>query len=132
MAGAGKAKAKSDSLEAEEKLRQEAELREEERLTKERIEQQDLNQGVDTGTHSSTHRGVNWAPEFRMRPEIDEALPTKKQIEARAYEIYVQRGREDGHDLSDWIEAERELTGLTEPQGPGTQKAQSAVAGERK
>ena len=52
MAGTGKAKAKSDSLEAEQELRQEVELRQEERHTSERIEQQDLNQGMDTGTHS--------------------------------------------------------------------------------
>jgi len=67
MAGTGKAKVRSDSLEAEEELRQEAELRQEELLTGERIEQQDLNQGMDTGTHSSVHRGVNWGPDFRVR-----------------------------------------------------------------
>jgi hypothetical protein len=81
MAGTGKAKAKSDSLEAEEQLRQEMELREEERLTGERIEQQDLNQGMDTGTHSSAHLGVDWGPSYRVRREIEQALPTKQQIE---------------------------------------------------
>ena len=84
MAGTRKAKAKSDSLEAEEKLRQEMERREEERLTGERIGQQDLNQGMDTGTHSSTRLGVDWGPSYRLRPEIEQAFPTKKQIEARA------------------------------------------------
>jgi Protein of unknown function (DUF2934) len=110
VTGTGKAKAKSDSLEAEEGLRQEVELREEERLTDERIEQQDLNQGMDTGTHSSTHRGVDWGSSYRMRPEIEQAIPTKKQIEARAYELYLQRGCEDGHDVEDWLTAEKELT----------------------
>ena len=109
MAGTGKAKAKSDSLEAEEQLRQEMELREEERLTGERIEQQDLNQGMDTGTHSSTHVGVDWGPSYRVRPEIEQALPTKQQIEARAHELYLQRGCEDGHDVEDWLNAEKEL-----------------------
>jgi phage terminase Nu1 subunit (DNA packaging protein) len=109
MAGTGKAKAKSDRLEAEEQLRQEMELREEERLTGERIEQQDLNQGMDTGTHSSTHFGVNWGPSYRVRREIEQALPTKKQIEARAYELYLQRACEDGHDVEDWLNAEKEL-----------------------
>lgn len=109
MAGTGKAKVKSDSLEAEEDLRQEVELKEDERLTGERIEQQDLNQGMDTGTHSSTHRGVNWGPSYRMRPEIEQAYPTKKQIEARAFELYLQRGCEAGHDLEDWLTAEKQL-----------------------
>jgi Protein of unknown function (DUF2934) len=109
MSGTGKAKAKSDSLEAEKELRQEMELREEERLTEERIEQQDLNQGMDTGTHSSTHLGVDWGPSYRVRREIEQALPTKKQIAARAYELYLQRGCEDGHDVEDWLNAEKEL-----------------------
>jgi len=109
MAGTGKAKAESDSLEAEQELRQDVELRQEERHTSERIEQQNLNQGMDTGTHSSTHLGVNWGSSYRMKPEIEQAFPTKKQIEARAHELYVQRGCEDGHDIEDWLIAETEL-----------------------
>ena len=35
--------------------------------------------------------------------------PTEEQIRERAYEIYVAGGCEDGHDLSDWLTAEREL-----------------------
>jgi hypothetical protein len=27
----------------------------------------------------------------------------------RAYELYLERGREDGHDIDDWLQAEREL-----------------------
>lgn len=109
MAGTGKAKAKSDSLKAEEQLRQETELREEERLTGERIEQQDLNQGIDTGTHSSARHGVNWGPSYRVSPEIEQTFPTKKQIDARAYELYLKRGYQDGHDIEDWLIAEQEL-----------------------
>jgi hypothetical protein len=36
-------------------------------------------------------------------------LPTMERIQARAYEIYVQRGREPGRELEDWLSAEREL-----------------------
>ena len=32
-----------------------------------------------------------------------------KVIEARAYEIYERRGREEGHALEDWLRAEAEL-----------------------
>ena len=32
-------------------------------------------------------------------------------IAQRAYQRFEQRGREHGHDLEDWLEAERELTG---------------------
>jgi hypothetical protein len=31
------------------------------------------------------------------------------RIAERAYELYVQRGQEDGHDLEDWLEAERQI-----------------------
>lgn len=37
-------------------------------------------------------------------------VPKPEQIAARAYELYHERGREDGHDLADWFAAERELT----------------------
>ena len=53
--------------------------------------------------------------------------PTEEQIRERAYEIYVAGGCEDGHDLSDWLTAERKLGELS--QGP-VAKARSAAAGE--
>ncbi len=30
-------------------------------------------------------------------------------IAHRAYELYCERGRQDGHDIDDWLQAEREL-----------------------
>jgi hypothetical protein len=30
-------------------------------------------------------------------------------IGRRAFELYCDRGREDGHDVDDWLNAEREL-----------------------
>jgi hypothetical protein len=36
-------------------------------------------------------------------------IPSNEQIEARAYELYLERGCEDGHDVDDWLAAEREL-----------------------
>jgi hypothetical protein len=30
------------------------------------------------------------------------------QIRARAYQLYEQRGRDDGHSLDDWLQAEAE------------------------
>ena len=34
----------------------------------------------------------------------------KEEVRRRAYALYEQRGREDGHDLDDWLQAEVELT----------------------
>ena len=31
------------------------------------------------------------------------------RIADKAYELYVQRGQEHGHDLEDWLEAERQI-----------------------
>jgi len=35
--------------------------------------------------------------------------PTHVQIANRAFEIYVARGGEHGHDVGDWFEAEQQL-----------------------
>ena len=34
----------------------------------------------------------------------------QEQISRRAYELYETRGRADGHDLEDWLRAEKEIT----------------------
>ena len=36
-------------------------------------------------------------------------LPTRAAIAMRAYELYLMRGGEHGHDFDDWVAAEREL-----------------------
>jgi hypothetical protein len=38
--------------------------------------------------------------------------PTHEQIAARAYQIYLEQGRSDGHDLDHWLQAEYELMQL--------------------
>jgi hypothetical protein len=39
--------------------------------------------------------------------------PTHEAIARRAYELYLARGRTDGHDREDWLEAERQLSEAT-------------------
>jgi len=34
-------------------------------------------------------------------------------IARRAFELYEQRGRQDGRDLEDWLDAERQLAGAS-------------------
>jgi hypothetical protein len=36
-------------------------------------------------------------------------VPTSEEIRQRAFEIYIERGRIQGCDLDDWLQAEREL-----------------------
>jgi hypothetical protein len=40
---------------------------------------------------------------------VESHLPTEEQIRLRAYELYEARGRQDGHELEDWFEAESEF-----------------------
>ena len=35
--------------------------------------------------------------------------PRLEEIQRRAYEIHIDRGGPHGHDLDDWLQAEREL-----------------------
>jgi hypothetical protein len=35
--------------------------------------------------------------------------PDEESIRVRAYQMYVKRGMEDGHDLDDWLRAEEEI-----------------------
>ena len=42
----------------------------------------------------------------------------EEKIRCRAYEIYLERGGEPGHDLEDWFQAEQEFTtGESKPAG---------------
>ena len=34
----------------------------------------------------------------------------QEEIRRRAYELYEQRGRDDGHETDDWLQAESEVT----------------------
>lgn len=41
--------------------------------------------------------------------DLYQDVPTRDQIQLRAYELYVKRGGEDGRDVEDWLAAETEL-----------------------
>ena len=43
-------------------------------------------------------------------PITVEGHPTREEIEARAYEIYIERGAAPGRDVDDWLRAELELS----------------------
>lgn len=45
----------------------------------------------------------------RTMDNILGAISLHEQIEARAHEIYLARGAEPGHELDDWLQAEREI-----------------------
>ena len=45
------------------------------------------------------------------KPSIDAPPNLEEEIRRLAFELYVERGREDGHDLDDWLNAEAEVLG---------------------
>ena len=55
-------------------------------------------------------------------------LSIPQQIEQRAYELYLERGGEHGHDRADWLTAENDLTELPEQSNSGATEAWTAAA----
>jgi hypothetical protein len=69
---------------------------------------------------------------FRKEQQMNESLvPTTLQVEKRAYELYLERGGEDGHDFEDWLAAERELIDSSEKSSSVALKSNAASAGGR-
>jgi hypothetical protein len=72
---------------------------------------------TSTPSAAKTGRGKNGNPGRRPSDEPTSATyssgehgaPTPEQIAQRAYEIYEREGRQEGHDLENWLKAEAEL-----------------------
>jgi hypothetical protein len=46
-----------------------------------------------------------------MPSEIpSQPIPSQEEIAVRAYEIFLHRGAEHGHDFDDWLQAQQELS----------------------
>jgi len=45
----------------------------------------------------------------RNEERLERPFDPHEQVRRRAYELYEQRGKEDGHDLEDWLQAESEV-----------------------
>ena len=41
---------------------------------------------------------------------VTESGNNEELIRTRAYELYVERGMEDGHEVEDWLRAEEEVS----------------------
>jgi hypothetical protein len=49
------------------------------------------------------------AADYAPKPQAQPATVTTADIARRAYDLYLTRGGEAGHDVEDWLRAEREL-----------------------
>ena len=82
------------------------------------------------------NRIMNTHKKARKDATTDQAEPHHglafEQIQLRAYEIYIQRGRQDGLDLDDWFQAEKELktSGRIRSRVIGQLERQRAVRGK--
>lgn len=57
-----------------------------------------------------------------------QAYPTNGEIARLAYHLYEARGRRDGHDVDDWVLAERELTRRYDYQDAGESSRVAEIA----
>jgi hypothetical protein len=60
-------------------------------------------------THEKSSRGM---PAPTKQPMFDDL---HVRITARAYELYLERGRREGYAEQDWLDAEREVLNQTFP-----------------
>ena len=60
---------------------------------------------------AKAHRLKSTGSNLREVPRTGVALPpiTHEEIAERAYDLYLRRGGEDGHDVEDWLAAEHRL-----------------------
>jgi hypothetical protein len=49
-------------------------------------------------------------PVATAHPQEIPQTELEENIRCRAYDLYENRGRENGHDVEDWLQAEAELT----------------------
>jgi DUF2934 family protein len=57
-------------------------------------------------------------PSRRRSDSLPRRDPINEAIARRAYELFLARGEEHGHDLDDWLQAERELAEAARPAMP--------------
>jgi len=76
--------------------------------------------GIASSVARQSHTATPTAATAHLRAEDDQSAQAHRDpaqalstdsIEARAYEIFVQRGREPGNPVDDWRRAEAELRG---------------------
>jgi Protein of unknown function (DUF2934) len=71
-----------------------------------------------TSTNGKRRSAVRPAPDHSSLRSVAlnrSATVTEYDIARRAYELYLARDCEDGYEVDDWLQAERELQGEEHP-----------------
>ena len=63
--------------------------------------------GVSAGPSGGSQEDEQSGPPF----QISKAGWDYERMARRAYELYEQRGRQEGRDVEDWLNAEQQLAG---------------------
>jgi DUF2934 family protein len=61
------------------------------------------------------HDTVATAADQALSPSARPPKDNQREIARRAYDLYLARGSEPGHDIDDWLQAERELRPPSRP-----------------
>jgi hypothetical protein len=70
--------------------------------------------------HRSNRQSGAGRADGAAQPPEDLRARSTEDVARRAYEKYCERGCEDGHDMEDWLSAEREISG---PEGRNTSRS---------
>jgi hypothetical protein len=62
------------------------------------------------------------------KPDSSSADSGEQLIRDRAYQLYLERGCTDGHDLDDWLMAEGEILGKRPSESATTYEAAASAA----
>lgn len=57
-----------------------------------------------------TTPAADYAPFNPLAKAESSNRPDSENVSRRAYELFLARGGQHGHDLEDWLQAERELS----------------------
>jgi hypothetical protein len=64
-------------------------------------------------TDGANERIEPHVPSVRAEAEgLSQSSAREDEIRHRAYQLYLERGQEPGHELDDWLQAEREIDGF--------------------
>lgn len=58
---------------------------------------------------ASVRKRTNSQQKVDLSVSAEPAALIEEEIALRAYEIYLERGKTDGNDVDDWLQAEYEL-----------------------
>lgn len=73
--------------------------------------------GVTMARARTKHDAVVSVTNSSPRPLLQPPTVTGSDIARRAYDLYLARGCETGHDVEDWLKAEQELLGTMSSAG---------------